>query len=196
MTRIAKHEPLIAVYCGSSSGRHPEFGHAAAALGTALAEAGMGVVYGGGSVGLMGTVADACLAAGGRVHGVITQHLMDRELGHNGLSNLDVVITMHERKAMMADLAEGFVALPGGFGTWEELCEVITAAQLGLHTKPMVLMDVRGYWKPFMAMIDGAIDAGFMPATHRNLVTLAEQPQEVVSLLRNPPPPPPSKWVV
>ena len=185
----------VAVYCGSSPGRHPEYAAAADALGTALAAAGMGLVYGGGSVGLMGTVADACLAAGGRVHGVITQHLLDKEVGHRGLSYLDVVITMHERKARMAEMADAFVALPGGFGTWEELCEVITAAQLGLHTKPMVLLDVRGYWTPFLAMIDGAIEAGFLPETHRQLVLHTSEVAEAVALLRDPPPPPAPKWV-
>ena len=186
---------FIAVYCGSSSGHFPEFSAAAHALGTALAAPDLGMVYGGGSVGLMGTVADACLDAGGRVHGVITQSLLDKEVGHLGLSNLDVVTTMHQRKARMEVLARGFVAMPGGFGTWEELCEVVTAAQLGHHTKPIVLLDVRHYWDPFMAFIDGAVDTGFIPESHRTLVRRSSNVDEVLELLRAPAPTLSPKWV-
>ena len=186
---------FIAVYCGSSSGCFPEFTAAAHALGKALAAPDLGMVYGGGSVGLMGTVADACLDAGGRVHGVITRSLLDKEVGHLGLSNLDVVTTMHQRKARMEALARGFVAMPGGFGPWEELCEVVTAAHLGHHTKPIVLLDVRGYWDPFMAFINGAVDTGFIPESHQTLVRRSTDVDEVLELLRAPAPILSPKWV-
>ena len=186
---------FVAVYCGSSKGHHPAFAAAAAELGTALSAPDMGIVYGGGSVGLMGTVADSCLGAGGDVHGVITRALLDREVGHLGLSNLDVVDTRHQRKARMVEMARAFVAMPGGFGTWEELCEVVTSAQLGYHSKPVVLLDVRGYWDPFLAFIDGAVDAGFMPEAHRGLVRRTTVVAEVLDMIRHPAPPPPPKWV-
>jgi len=136
----------LCVFCGSASGVRPEYEAAARELGTVLAGRGVGVVYGGASVGLMGVVADSALAAGGEVIGIIPQALVDREVAHAGLSELHVVGSMHERKALMAELSDAFVALPGGMGTLEELFEVFTWRQLGLHAKPIALLDVAGYW--------------------------------------------------
>jgi uncharacterized protein (TIGR00730 family) len=186
---------LIGVYCGSSSGHDPLFGEAADALGACIAGAGHGIVYGGGRVGLMGRVADACLAKNGEVVGVITRDLLDKEVGHSGLTTLSVVDSMHERKAMMAERADAFVALPGGFGTLDELCEVLTWAQLGLHLKPIVLLDTKGYWQPFMSMTDRAIEEGFMPTTHRALVQLVDEAKDVVAHLEASAPATPAKWV-
>ncbi len=186
---------LIAVYCGSSSGRDPLFGEAADVLGHSIAMAGHTMVYGGGRVGLMGRVADACLAKDGEVVGVITRDLLVREVGHVGLTTLSVVDSMHERKAAMAQRADAFVALPGGFGTLDELCEVLTWAQLGLHRKPIVLLDTKGYWQPFLSMTDRAIDEGFMPASHRELVQVVADAKDVVARLELPAPTPLPKWV-
>ena len=147
-----------------------EYRAAAEQVGRLLAERGMELVYGGGKVGLMGAVADACLGAGGRVIGVIPQGLMDREVGHAGLTELRVVGSMHERKALMADLAEGFLCLPGGFGTWDEFCEILTWAQLGLHTSACGLLNVAGYYDPLLAMADRAREEGFLKETNRGLI--------------------------
>jgi uncharacterized protein (TIGR00730 family) len=159
----------VCVYCGSSPGHDPRFVIAAQALGTALAEAGIGVVYGGGRVGLMGTVADAALAAGGEVIGVIPRFLEEREVAHLGV-DLRVVESMHERKALMADLSDAFVALPGGFGTFEEFFEIVTWVQLRLIDAPCILANVDGYFDALIAMIDGAAAKGFINATNLNIV--------------------------
>jgi len=164
----------ICVFCGSSSGTDPRYAEAARALGRAIAGRGLELVYGGGSVGLMGTVADAALAAGGRVTGVIPQVLQIRELAHRGLSDLRVVGSMHERKALMAELSDGFVALPGGMGTLEELSEVLTWAQLGLHAQPVGLLDVGGYYRPLIEFFDHAVTAGFLRPHHRAILQVAE----------------------
>ncbi len=158
----------VAVFCGSSAGRESRYGAAAAAFGRDLAEAGVGVVYGGASVGLMGVLADAALAAGGEVIGVIPGGLFTAEVPHQGLTRLQVVASMHERKAVMADLADGFAALPGGLGTLDELFEVLTWRQLGLHAKPVALVDVGGFWDPLAEMLDGLTAAGFVPAATRS----------------------------
>jgi uncharacterized protein (TIGR00730 family) len=152
----------VCVFCGASSGRLPEYAEAARAFGTAAAARGLGVVYGGGRVGLMGAVADAALAGGGEVIGVIPQELVDRELAHGGLSELHVVGSLHERKRLMAELSDGFVALPGGFGTLDELLEQLTWSQLGLHEKPVGLFDVEEYWRPLIALARHATDEGFV----------------------------------
>jgi len=152
----------VAVFCGSSDGMDPRHRAIAAALGAALAERGITVVYGGGKVGLMGTVANAALGAGGRVVGVMPQTLADREVVHEGLSEFHVVPTMHERKARMAELADAFVALPGGIGTLEEITEQWTWVQLGIHAKPCAFLDVLGYYEPLRAMIAGMVAAGFL----------------------------------
>jgi uncharacterized protein (TIGR00730 family) len=166
----------ICVFCGSSAGIHPAYASAARALGATLAARGIGLVYGGGSVGLMGVLADATLEAGGEVVGVIPRALQLRELAHGRLTTLHVVSSMHERKAKMAELAEGFVALPGGMGTLEELAEILTWAQLGLHARPCGLLDVAGYYRPLIAFLDHATSEGFIRPEHRRLVLVAEEP--------------------
>jgi uncharacterized protein (TIGR00730 family) len=152
----------VCVFCGASSGRLPAYAEAARAFGLAAAARGTGIVYGGGRVGLMGAVADGALSAGGEVIGVIPQALVDRELAHGGLTILHVVGSLHERKALMAELADGFVALPGGFGTLDELLEQLTWSQLGLHAKPVGLLDVEEYWLPLIALARHATAEGFV----------------------------------
>ena len=159
----------VCVYCGSSPGHDPRFVAAAAALGEALARAGVGVVYGGGRVGLMGTVADAALAAGGEVIGVIPRFLEEREVAHDGV-DLRIVESMHERKALMAALSDAFVALPGGFGTFEEFFEIVTWVQLQLLEAPCILADIDGYFRPLVALIDDARAKGFISAANRAIV--------------------------
>jgi uncharacterized protein (TIGR00730 family) len=162
----------ICVFCGASSGRDPAYAELAASVGAGLATRGIGLVYGGGRVGLMGAVADAALGAGGEVVGVIPQRLVDRELAHPGLTELVVVTSLHERKAAMAALADGFIALPGGLGTLEELAEVASWAQLGLHAKPIGLLGRDGYWDALLAWLDHAVREGFVSPEHRELVAL------------------------
>lgn len=160
----------ICVFCGASPGRTAAYRDLAEAVGRGLAERGIGVVYGGGRVGLMGALADAALSAGGEVTGVIPRRLVDRELAHPGLTELHVVGSLHERKAKMAELADGFVALPGGLGTLEELSEVASWAQLELHAKPIGLLGAGGYWTPLLAWLDQAVEEGFISASHRRLL--------------------------
>jgi uncharacterized protein (TIGR00730 family) len=173
----------ICVFCGSSSGTDPRYAEAARALGRAIAGRGLELVYGGGSVGLMGTVADAALAAGARVTGVIPQVLQIRELAHRGLSDLRVVGSMHERKALMAELSDAFVALPGGMGTLEELSEVLTWAQLGLHARPVGLLDVGGYYRPLVEFFDRAVSAGFLRPHHRAILQEADEASPLLDRL-------------
>ncbi|QLC34148.1 TIGR00730 family Rossman fold protein [Halarchaeum sp. CBA1220] len=170
----------LCVYCGSSSGERPAYAAAAADLGTALAERDVTLVYGGGRVGLMGAVADAALAAGGDVHGVIPESLEAKEVAHSGLTDLDVVASMHERKARMAELADGFVALPGGFGTLEEIVEVLTWAQLGFHEKPCGLLNVAGYYDDLAAFFDHQTDEGFVEETHREMVVVEDSVEDLL----------------
>jgi hypothetical protein len=160
----------VCVFCGSSLGIQPAYLRAADDMGRLLAERGIELVFGGGKIGLMGTVADACLKHGGRAIGVIPRFLVEKEIAHSGLTQLHVVDSMHERKAMMADLADAFVALPGGYGTWEEFCEVLTWSQLGLQRKACALLNVSGYYDPLLAMADGAMDQGFLREDHRGLL--------------------------
>lgn len=160
----------VAVFCGSSLGNSPGFVMSAREVGTLLGRAGLGLVYGGACCGLMGAIADAALAAGAEVIGVLPRALRDRELAHPNLTDLRVVDSMHERKALMADLADGFVALPGGFGTLDEFCEVLTWAQLGIHTKPCGLLNVAGYFDGFLAQTDAAVRGGLMRPEHRALI--------------------------
>ena len=181
----------ICVFCGASPGRDPAFAAAAGDLAAALVRRGLGLVYGGGAVGLMGELADAVLAAGGRVTGVIPRHLVDREIGHRGLDDLRVVGSMHERKALMAELADGFVALPGGWGTLEELIEVLTWAQLGLHAKPVGLLDVAGYFEPLLAFRDRALAEGFVREHQRDLLLVAASPDALLDRFEAHVPPPP-----
>lgn len=156
----------VLVFCGSSPGRRPEYGAGAAGLGRLLAERGLGVVYGGASVGLMAAVADAALDAGGEVIGVIPKRLTELEISHAGLSELHVVDTMHQRKALMAELSDAVIALPGGTGTLDELFELFTWSQLGLHRKPMGLLDIADYWQPLLAFLEHAVNERFLRAEH------------------------------
>jgi len=186
----------ICVFCGSSPGRRPAFAAAASELGARLAAERIGLVYGGGSVGLMGTVADAALAAGGEVVGVIPEALAGKEVAHTGLTRLHVVKSMHERKALMAEMADAFVALPGGFGTLDELFEAITWGQLGIHRKPIGLLDVEGYFAPLLAFVDRAVGDGFIRPPYRELfVVRATVDGLLAALARHAPPPPIVSWL-
>jgi uncharacterized protein (TIGR00730 family) len=160
----------VCVFCGSSLGVDAAYREAASTFGREVARRGLRLIYGGGNIGLMGVVADAALAAGGEVIGVIPQALLDRELAHGGLSELVVVGTMHDRKARMADLADAFVALPGGYGTFEEFCEVLTWTQLGVHAKPCGLLNVNGFYDALLALFDRAVADHFVRPEHRALV--------------------------
>ncbi len=157
----------VCVFCGSAPGARPSYSAAARELGAALAEAGLTLVYGGGRLGLMGIVADAALQAGGRVVGVIPRMLIERELAHPNLTRQHVVTTMHERKTLMAEMSDAFVGLPGGMGTFDELVEIVTWAQLGLHAKPVVLANIENYFAPLYAMLDNAVAEGFVTAQSR-----------------------------
>jgi uncharacterized protein (TIGR00730 family) len=170
----------LCVFCGSRTGQDPRFAQAAVEMGTLLAQREIGVVYGGGRVGLMGMLADAARAVGGEVIGVIPQSLAEREIAHSGLSELHVVESMHDRKALMADLSAGFIALPGGFGTLEEFCEVITWSQLGIHRKPCGLLNVAGYFDQLIAMFDKGVVQGFISAATRAIVLEASSPSEML----------------
>ena len=175
----------VAVFLGSSYGRRPEYVAAAAEFGRALAEAGVGIVYGGASVGLMGVLADAALAAGGEVVGVIPGGLFAGEVAHQGLTRLEVVASMHQRKARMAELADGFAVLPGGLGTLDELFEIWTWHQLGLHAKPIVLLDIGGYWDGLLKVVDMLARDGFVPEESRRYLVRVGTAQEMLRLLRS-----------
>lgn len=166
----------ICVFSGSNPGIRPEYQQAARTLAQAIVTRGLGLVYGGASVGLMGVMADTVLAGGGEIIGVIPRGLFRQEIAHKGLTQLHEVASMHERKALMADLADGFIALPGGFGTFDELFEIITWAQLGLHSKPIGLLNVADYFAPLLALVVHASTEGFIPAAHQTLLMLEENP--------------------
>jgi uncharacterized protein (TIGR00730 family) len=185
----------ICVFCGSSPGSRPEYGAAAEKMAAELVRRNIGLVYGGGNVGLMGVIADAVLRAGGEVQGVIPEHLMAREVGHNGLTKLHVVHSMHERKALMADLADAFVALPGGFGTLEEFCEVVTWTQLGLHEKPCGILNVLGFYSPLLAMLDHAVEERFLKPENRALVLARDHPADLLDALEEWRPTHIEKWL-
>ena len=185
----------LCVFCGSSPGRDPAFAASARHFGALLARESITLVYGGGHVGLMGELADAALEAGGRVVGVIPRALWDREVGHRGLSELRVVETMHERKALMASLADAFVALPGGLGTLEEIFEVWTWGQLGIHAKPCGFLDVNGYYAPLLAFLDRAVEAGLLRPQHRAMAVVDADPRSLLRRLADYEPPLVDKWV-
>ena len=172
-----------AIFCGSSMGYPGDFAAAAADFGRSLARAGVGIVYGGASVGLMGVLADAALAAGGRVTGVMPSVLVAKEVAHNGLTDLRVVSSMHERKALMSDLSDGFIALPGGWGTWEEFFEVLTWSQLGLHQKPCGLLNVSGYFDGLLQFLDYAVAQQFINPMHRANILVEQHPARLVDQL-------------
>lgn len=185
----------LCVFCGSSTPADARYSHAARALGGLVASRGIDLVYGGGRVGLMGQVADAALAAGGRVFGVIPTGLFSVEVGHTGLTELHEVGTMHERKQLMYDLSDGFVGLPGGLGTLEELAEVTTWSQLGLHAKPVVLLDVDGFWDPLAAQLDRMVTVGLLKPSNRELIQRAATPDAALSALAAAQPPREEKWI-
>jgi uncharacterized protein (TIGR00730 family) len=177
----------VAVFCGSSSGVDPVYAAVARAFGEALARRGHRLVFGGGRVGLMGIVADTVLAHGGEAIGVIPAFLEEAEVAHEGLTRLEVVPSMHARKARMAELADAFVTLPGGFGTLDETFEILTWKQLGLHDRPIVLLDVAGVWAPFLRLTEGLISEGFVKPSHAALFTVAQSPGEALGLVEHAP---------
>lgn len=186
----------VCVYCGSSAGGRPVYRDVARALGRALARRGWGLVYGGGGIGLMGTVAETVAAAGGEVIGVIPHALMAREgVAANGLGELRVVDTMHARKAMMAELSDAFVAMPGGLGTLEELFETLTWAQLGIHGKPCALLDAGGYYEPLVALLDHSVAEGFVRPQHRALLLVGDDPEDLLERLERHRPQVVEKWI-
>jgi uncharacterized protein (TIGR00730 family) len=185
----------LCVFCGSQTGSHVYI-DAARRFGELLAQRGLGLVYGAGHIGLMGVLADAALASSGQVIGVIPKALVDKELAHRGLTTLHIVHTMHQRKAQMADLSDGFAALPGGFGTAEELFEILTWAQLGLHNKPVGLLNVAGFFDPLLAWLDHAVGEQFLKPKHRQLLLIDNDPGRLIDrLLQQQPSPPTDKWI-
>lgn len=182
---IKTTQPLIALYCGSRSGNRPIYQEKAIALATAIAEQGFGLVYGGASIGLMGQVADSVIARGGQAVGVIPEFMLDYEIAHHQLTELHIVKTMHERKAMMAERASAFVALPGGLGTFEEILEVATWGQLNQHQKPMMLYNVNGFYDALIAQLDHAVQEGFLPAQHRAKLIVCNHADQILIALKN-----------
>jgi uncharacterized protein (TIGR00730 family) len=185
----------LCVFCGSSVGNRSEYSAAATEVGRLLAERRIRLVYGAGNVGLMGVLADAALAAGGEVVGVIPQVLVHRELAHPGLTELRIVSTMHERKALMAELSDAFLALPGGLGTLEELCEALTWSQLGIHAKPCGALNVRGYFDCLGALLDHAVQQGFVSESNRGLLVMSNQAADLLDRLQQGEPAAPSQWL-
>ncbi|MBD1918295.1 MULTISPECIES: TIGR00730 family Rossman fold protein [Cyanophyceae] len=185
----------ICVYCGSNFGERGSYLEAAQSLGAEMAEHGITLVYGGGNVGLMGAVADSVLAAGGKVIGVIPQALVDKEVAHTGLSDLRVVSSMHERKSLMADLSDGFIALPGGLGTLEEFCEVATWTQLGFHKKACGLLNINNFYNSFLSFLDHATKEKFIRPEHRSIILAAENPVELIEKLSQFEVPTVHKWI-
>jgi uncharacterized protein (TIGR00730 family) len=185
----------VCVFCGSNGGADPAYVAAARTVGAGLAERGIRIVYGGGRVGLMGALADAARAVGGEVIGVMPQALVDREIGHTGIDDLRVVDTMHERKALMVQLADAFMALPGGIGTLEELFEVYTWAQLGIHDKPLALLDVAGYFEPLTAFLDHSVAERFLRPDIRTMLAIAHSLDEVLEAFERWQPPATHKWI-
>jgi hypothetical protein len=185
----------LCLYCGSNAGTLPAYAEAAQHLGTALANRDIGLVYGGGSVGLMGVAADAAMAAGGEVIGVITEQLVSAEVAHRDLTRLEVVTSMHDRKARLCELADGFIVLPGGFGTVDEFAEMLTWNQLGIVAKPIVLLDVEGFWEPLLTWMDRATESGFLRPAHRMLAQRARTVDDAIALATAPAPQTPHKWL-
>lgn len=179
----------ICVFCGSSVGARPAYIAAAKGLGERLVQRGIGLVFGGGRIGLMGAIADAVLARGGEAIGVIPNGLMRREIGHRGVTQLHVVETMHQRKALMADLSDAFIALPGGYGTLEEFAEVITWSQLGIQRKPCALLNIEGYWDGLLAFVGHAVKENFVRAENRDLILVGSNPEEVLDKIASWKPP-------
>jgi len=185
----------LCVFCGSSSGARPVYAEAAAQLGRELAKSKIAVVFGGGRVGLMGILADSVLRAGGQAIGVMPRALVEKEIAHTSLTELHVVELMHQRKALMADLADAFLLLPGGFGSWEEFCEVLTWLQLGIHRKPCAILNVAGYYNGLLSLADRALAEGFLRPAHHKMVIVEEDPQKALSQLTSASIPSEVKWV-
>ncbi len=185
----------LCVFAGSNTGVRAEYRTAAEALGRALAARGFGLVYGGARVGLMGALADTVLALNGDVIGVMPESLVAKEVAHTGLPDLRVVSSMHERKALMAELADGFIALPGGWGTWEEFFEVLTWAQLGLHQKPCGVLNVQGYFNPMLAAVRHSIDEGFVRQEYRSMICVASSADALLDQFASYAPPRVTKWI-
>jgi len=185
----------VCVFCGSSTGKHPGYKLAAQSFGRALVRRGKGLVYGGGRVGLMGVIADAVLEAGGEVYGVLPERLAELEVGHEGLTELFLVPNMHARKAKMAELSDAFVAMPGGYGTLEELFEVVTWAQLGLHDKPIALLNVAGYFDGLLGCIDSAVAEGFIRPEQRRVLMSGSEPDALLDALERFEPVEREKWL-
>lgn len=185
----------VCVFCGSSTGNHERYADAATQLGREMVRRGIGLVFGGGAVGLMGVIADAVLAAGGHAIGVIPHALVARELAHRALPDLRVVNSMHERKATMASLADAFVAMPGGFGTLEEFCEVVTWTQLGVHRKSCGLLNVGGFYDPLIEQFDRGVGEGFIKTANRRIVVAHAEPGALLDALSRAPAPPEAPWI-
>ena len=185
----------ICVFCGSSPGKLPSYTAAAKKLGKLLAKKKIGLVYGGASIGLMGAIADSVLAAGGDVIGVIPKDLAAKEVAHKRLPDLRIVSSMHERKALMEKLSDGFIALPGGYGTFEEFCEILTWSQLGLHKKPCGLLNISGYYDRFLEFIDHAVREEFVRKEHRDTLLCASDPEQLLLQFQNYAPPMQEKWI-
>lgn len=186
----------VCVFCGSAAGARPDYAQAAEALGRAIAARGLGLVFGGGAVGLMGIVSRAVIAAGGEVTGIIPHGLMVREAGNRELTDLRVVASMHERKAMMAELSDGFLVLPGGYGTLEEVIEALTWLQLGIHGKGVVFVDTLGYWQKLMAMLDHMVTEGLLKPEFRAMAMIAPDPEAALDKLAAFAPPPMPRWLL
>ncbi len=185
MSASGSEKKWVCVFCASAAGASPAYVEAARELGRRIAERGQGLVYGGATVGAMGAVADAALAAGGEVVGVIPEVIREREIDHKGLTELHVVRTMHERKAMLAERADAFVALPGGYGTMDEFIEILTWAQLKIHAKPCVLVNVAGFYDGLLAFLDTCVEQGFILAENRRLVQVARDPEEALAIVES-----------
>jgi uncharacterized protein (TIGR00730 family) len=192
---MARRLSTLCVFCGSSQGARPAYTEAAQDLGRVIARRGLTLVYGGARVGLMGLLADAALAAGGAVHGVIPTSLVQREIAHQGLTRLDEVHSMHDRKARMAELSDAFVVLPGGAGTIEEFAEIWTWSQLGLHHKPIGMLNIAGYWDRFFDFIDHAVSEAFLKPVHAGMLLRAETPDALIDALAAYQPPAVEKWI-
>jgi len=185
----------VCVFCASSPGTDPEITAATVELGQLLVDRGIELVYGGGAVGLMGLVANTVLDAGGNVTGVIPKNLFSREIAHRGITNLEEVGSMHERKARMYELSDAFIALPGGFGTLDELAEVLTWGQVGLHTKPVGVLDIGGFWQPLMDFCDNAVERSLLKQSNRDLLVSASTPVDLLDLLHSHQPTREPKWI-
>jgi uncharacterized protein (TIGR00730 family) len=193
--KLGRRIRRLCVFCGSSSGTRPDYETAAVRFGEQLSKLKIALVYGGGRVGLMGALADAVLSTGGHAIGVMPRALVEKEIAHTGLTQLHVVKSMHERKALMADLSDAFVLLPGGFGSWEEFCEVVTWSQLGIHQKPCGVLNVAGYYDPLLSMAAHAVAEGFLRPAHSGMLVVEDNPEMLISRLAEVPVVTEVKWI-